>query len=93
MTLYQIIFTNIDGDMVVIQGTNQADVFLDAYARYLELPVNEDAMNEWCIRKWSLTRFHSILTSGGYLEIPFEPEIGGSYINTFIHYNTWEVTE
>lgn len=91
MTLHQIIFTNIDGDMVVIQGTNKADVFLDAYARLLSLPLHEDAMQEWCIKVPTLNRFYDWLNERAYFEFPVE--VDGSYINTFIHYNTWEVTE
>ena len=90
--LHQIIFANIDGDMAVIQGTNKKDVLTDAYCRYLELPVEEDVMNEWGIEKYSPTVFNDILTKGGYLELPYAPPYGG-YVNTFIRYNTWEETE
>lgn len=92
MTLHQIIFTNIDGDMVVIQGTKKSDIFLDAYARLLSLPMDEDAMNEWCITLPTLKQFHDWLSRHLYYEFPVEIDIGGGYVNTFIHYNTWEVT-
>ena len=91
MTLHQIIFNTIEGDMVVIQGTNKKDIFKDAYARLLSLPVNREVLDEWCIKFPTFKEFYEWLNDHCYYEFP----IGNDdwYINTWIHYNTWKVTE
>lgn len=94
MTLHQIIFHTEYGDLVVIQGTNQADIFKDAYARYLSLEVYDDDFVMECFnyKTLNLNDFFTELLANHSIIVPVDAHDNlYEYYKVYIHYNTWEV--